>query len=149
MRECHSRQKSELVPESFSSRVAHLLIISLFCSLVKTQHSNGALQEYLSDIRGNKDTIKYAKVNRKPNFKHAVKPCRNIIVTLIWSSSTVRAHTRTQASHSHSSHTMTVFIQALDSGGAHQRAPFTSPWGLNSLPPSWGSGAPLYASTSS
>lgn len=28
------------------------------------------------------------------------------------------------------SHTMTVFIQALDSGGADQRPPFTSPVGI-------------------
>lgn len=49
----------------------------------------------------------------------------------------------TQASHSHLSHTKTVFIQPLDAGGADQRAPFTSQLGLNSSPPSWDRDAPI------
>lgn len=37
--------------------------------------------------------------------------------------------THTQASHSHLSHTMTVFIQAAGLVVADQRPPFTSPLG--------------------
>lgn len=85
------------------------------------RHTLRITQQYQRRL---KDTIKYTRSSRRSIINALKGPHRSIVVTLYWSRST--QHTYTQASHSHLSHTITVFIQALDGDGANQRGPFTS-----------------------